>query len=321
MTPAASAGTLTIELDTNDLYPNVSIVLNVSGITGTETENQLSFEVYTQLTTYYTQTNHLYYNVPPGNFDTQFPPYLSFPDQVSLPLFGITRTDHVICIMSQCGFDITISNNTTGSTIVQGDTGVLLTVKDFNNIAPITQTVTTDVNGTPFTEAQIIYMLNLASSDVIKFLRNFITSTTILEYNVCNGERDWYTKKSPIIDFYAPVVRRPTILSIQQITTFGTVKSNFSCDRNRGRISYRFAQDFLVSQEPFEQGNEVMIAYIAGYKKIPLIIKEYVMRFTAFLCNNNEYEDLDSEGYKTTIKARLDVLKSFTAELSEYFNA
>jgi hypothetical protein len=320
MTPAASAGALTVQLDTTDLQVNVSIVLNVSGITGTETENQLSFKVYTQLITYYTQNNYLYSNIPPGNFNSQFPPYLAFPDQIMLPLFSITRTDHCICIMSQCAFEVSTPVNATGSDIEILDVGVLCTLADAKNMIPVMNLNFQDPSGNPLTDAQLIYMLKMASSGLIKFLRNFVVSSTILEYYIGFGTSTLFVKKTPMIDFYPPVIRRPTILSIQQLTTFGTVKSNFACDRNMGSIYYRFSQTFLDNIEPFEDGNEIMIAYIAGYKKIPMIIKEYVMRFAGFLCSNNEYESSESEGFKTDIRSRDDVLGSFSAELHDYFN-
>lgn len=319
MASAASAGNLTLILETYDLQANITLSLSVSGITGTETENQLAFKCFTQMNTILSQNNYSYPNVPPSGQDTTIQQYISFPDQPMYPSFALTRTDHVMCVSSQCDFSLLITTNTTGAKIVVSSDPALLTVTQARNLRLGLRANYEDMDGTPYTDDQLIQIIQAASSNLCSYLKTYVVATTYMYGEVTQGTKSVFTPKGPIIDFFPPVARRPNgIFTIMIGIIWGSYKSNFAVDKERNEIYYRYAQDFLFNLEPFDDGNEIMIPYIAGYKKIPPIIQASVVNVMNII-GIDEYDSLQGQSFKVTMHDKTEIYKQLALSLGSFF--
>ena len=320
MTAATGPGALQVQLQTYDLLANVTVTLNVSGIAGNETTFQLGQIVNTQLNTFLFQNKMAYQNIPPLGTSQIIPPFLSFPDQAYNAMFNVTWTEHVVTVMSQCNFSITITSNTIGCKTWVDWNPVLVDLPTAKTDGAVLNILWEDPYGNLLSDDQIITNLVTASSKMCNFLRNNIVLTTYLYYEISNGQKSVFLPKIPVRDFFAPVIRRPIIFSIQQITANATVKSNFMLDRNRGELGYRFSQDFLYSVEPFDDGNEVMIAYVSGFQRIPSVIKEYTIKLGR-TARDSEFDSMQGEGSRFNFKSTENTLKGWAAWLSPYYSS
>jgi len=321
MTGATSAGSLYLTLQTqwdpNLLAPS-TLTLAVSGITGTEGTQQLAGIVNTQLQTFLYQNNAAFLNVPPNNPNSTIPPQLTFPDQIKNILYNVAGCEHVVSIGGQLDFTLSINSTGCGSQTVVDSHPVLVDLQTAKDEAAIWGVVWEDYYGNDLTDQQIIDKISDASARLCAHMNNNIVPSTYIHYETGNGMKDIYLCKYPILDFFPPVIRRPIIFAVQQVTSNATVKQNYIPERGSGWLRYRFAQDFVDNVEPWDNGNECMIAYIGGYWRIPRVIKSYVVKLSK-LVHSDEFKSVRGEGTDANYKSTVETLSSWANFLYEYF--
>lgn len=320
LTPATAASGLSIQLQTYDVPANVTLTLNVSGITGSETTFQLGQKVWTQMNTLLTQRSAIYSNVPPNNPNASKTPFLVFPDQNYSAIFNCTWTEHVVCLASQCNFSLTVSTNTIGCTTYVDCFPVLLDRATATSYQDTWGILWEDQYGNLLSGTQIDRAIIAASNKLTSHLKNNIVLSTYLYYEITDGATSLILPKTPVRDYFAPVLRISTTFDASQIIiTYASAKSLLGLDRNRGILYYKFAQNLMYDPiEPFGTGNDVMLAYVAGYQKIPMVIKEYTARLSA-LINDNEFTEMSGEGSRFKFKGIDETLNSWAVFLEGYY--
>lgn len=311
MTGSSSAGALTVRIETYDLLANVTLTLSVSGITSTETTSSLANKVYTQLSTYLVQQERNYPNTPPKASNSTIEAFLSYAEQAMVGMFNVTWTDHVVCIASQCDFAVSLTTNTTGSLIEIDSHPVLLDLA----AAQTLNTVWEDDSGTALTNQQIINLLKYSSARLVAHLRNNIVLTTYLHNEICSGSDSIQFAKRPVRDFLPPHVRCWSVWS------YVSSKYNFALDRRYGILKYGYSQPLVKAYEPFDYGNEVLIAYVSGYTKIPTILQQIVVDVSTSTSINSDYKSMAADGSKFEFFAPADTWKEWAIYLSEYYCA
>lgn len=319
MSSANSVGALDLNLTTYDLQANISLTLSVSGITGTETENQLAYKCFTQLNTRLAQLGYQYPNIPPININTVVQPYLAFPDQVMYPFFSVNYCDNIVNIAGQSNFSVSVTNNATGAKVVSSNNPILITLAEARYKARWLGLSFLNADGSAYTDNQLTDLLQMSSEYLTSFLNNYIVPVTYMYYEITQGTRSVFVQKGPIIDFFPPVARRPSFLfSLAMGFIFGTYKGNFAIDKSRNEIYYRYAQDFVLNYEPFDDGNEIMIPYIAGHKQIPNIIKDYTLNFINLL-QLQEYKSMQGQSFRWEVFDRFKIYQQVGTVLGKYY--
>lgn len=285
--PAAS-GSLELTLDSYDLDANISLAISVSGISGSEDPNDLAFKIQTQLNTALVQN------------DYRFAGELYFADQSRTARFDVNRTEHVVSISSQTSFNLSLGASTTGAKLVIEDFPVPATVdeveKQYLFKGPLQ-----DYAGNTLSEDNLIEKIKIASAALIQYLSNNIVTTTYIDYQICYGTSSVFTRKYPLKDFYIPVIRRPDgyyfAYDSNLISPLGP-KAVYGIDKGNYReIAYRYAQDFFHAYEPFDKGNEMMLAYKAGYDRIPHAIKQALVLFMDMIDYDPTTKSYTVEGF------------------------
>lgn len=300
---------LILVLESEDLSANISLTLSVSGIVGTETASQLANKIYLQLDTLLVQNNY--------DFDGT----LYFSDQVKSAKFDINRTESVVSIFSQCAFTVSAGTNTTGAFIVIADHPVPITLNEVDRYSTVTKRTMDDSCGDTLDDDQKVDLITLASASLCAYLCNNIVQTTYLDSEVCKGTKSVFTRKYPLRDFFPPSIRRPYGLSFMMYSSYAVSpdnKSNYAIDSNRREIYYRFAQDFFEAYEPFDDGNEMMLAYKAGYTKIPTVIKQAILQFVTLIDYDPTTKSYKAEGFEHVMNNPSDVYDSMSRILGNY---
>jgi hypothetical protein len=304
----AASGSLVFTIETQDLASDLSITLNVSGLIGTETSTSLASKIYTQLNTTFVQQEI--------NFDGS----VFFPDNALEARFDANRTEHVINIFSQCNYSISVVN-TTGADIVIADHPVPLTIEELDRFCTATKKVLSSSCGDDLSDEGKVDLLTLASAGLCAYLNNNIALTTYLYSEVCKGTKSIFTNKKPLRDFWAPTVRRPYGMAfiLQSAPSLDPDnKVNYAIDSNREEIYYRFAQDMFESYEPFDDGNEVLLPYIAGYPKFPTVIKQCLLQFIGFIDYDPTTKSYKAEGFEHVMNSPSDIYASMDQILGIY---
>lgn len=317
MVPPASSGTYNLELETFDLQANVTLTLAVSGVVPTTSFN-FANQIATQFTTYLAQNGMLFDNVPPNQPLQSTTPFLSFPDQPYNAMFNVTWTEHVVCIMSQCNFEVRVASNSTGANTQIDWQPILVDLETAEALAVNLGSSWDDSCGDELTDAQKINVLKYASSEMVSALNNNIVLTTYLYYEITNGSDSINLYKTPVRDFFPPVIRPPDLFATPQAVYYASVKSNFALDRNRGILTYRFAQNFLFNYEPYDIYNEIMVAYIGGYQRIPSVIKEYTVKLSNLIAISDEYSEMAGESSRFKFRNINEIINSWGNMLKGY---
>lgn len=318
LTAASGGTTLGVTLETYDLLANVTFTLNVSGLTGSETTFQLGKITSTQITTYLAQQGMLYPNVPPLPTSSTIAPFLAFSDQAYNAMFNCTWTEHVVNVSSQCNFSISIATGQHNIIYVDSHP-VLLDITTARTNENVWDTPWDGPTGAGLTDAELAVCISSASSEMVNFLRNNIVLTTYLQDTVIDppGGDSVNLNKVPIRNFFSPVIRRPSYYNVTQTGTLATIKSNYEPDTTRGRLTYRFYQPLVDAPQPFDSFNEVLIAYVAGYQKIPLVIKKYASALTTIAID--QYSEVGAEGSRFKNLPLNKVLEGWVNYLGDYF--
>lgn len=305
---ATSSGTLAFLLETYDLAANISLNLSVSGIAGNETPTALAFKVQTQLETALVQNGY--------DFDGT----LYYADQTRTALFDVNRTEQVVSVFSQSSFAVSVVSNSVGAEIVCKDIPLFVTLAEINTQARLKGPYQ-DYAGNNLSTADLIDLMTSASASLCSYLNNNIVWTTYVDTEVCKGTKSVFTRKYPLRDFYSPMIRRPYGMGFVIQSSYSMdpdVKANFAVDANRREIYYRFSQDFFTAYEPFDDGNEMLLAYTAGYEKIPTAIKQAVFKFVEIVQFDPTTKSYKVEGFEHTYNSPNDIFKSMNSLLAGY---
>lgn len=300
---ATSTGSLSFLLETQELNSNVSLTLSVSGISGSESPEALAIKTYTQFRTALTQQGY------------KFEGELYYADLDKSAKFDIQRTENIVSVFSQTTFTLSASTNTIGCDLSINPHPLLLTLNDYTTVNRIG-----GLSGSTVT-AQKIEDISFASSVLCSYLKNNIVNSTYIDTEITSGKVSIFTRKFPLRDFYAPTVRRAYGMSfvIQSSFQFSPdIKRNFAIDNNRREIKYRYSQDFFNAYEPFDDGNEVMLAYIAGYDKIPANLKLAAMKFLDLVSWDATTKSYKVEGFEKQFNTFGDVYKGMGMLISSY---
>jgi hypothetical protein len=304
----AANGSLVFTIETQDLASDVSITLNVSGLTGSETASSLASKVYTQLNTIFVQE------------EVEFDGSVFFSDNTLEARFDANRTENVINIFSQCNYSITVENET-GAEIVVADNPVPLTIEELDRFYTATGKSLTDSCGNDMSDEAKVDLLTLSSAGLCAYLNNNVVLSTYLDSEVCKGTKSVFTRKKPLRDFWAPTVRRPYGMAFileSAPSVDPDNKINYAIDANREEIYYRFAQDMFESYEPFDDGNEILLPYIAGYPKIPTVIKQCILQFISFIDYDPTTKSYKAEGFEHVMNSPSDIYNSMNQILGTY---
>jgi hypothetical protein len=276
---ASTTGSLVFNISTYDNL--VNITLAASGLSSSDTEIGLAKKIETQLNTILVQNN------------AKFAGVCYFLDQpITAPTFNVARTDHVVSISSQSGFDVVITTNTSGNQLVADNTPILITLPDVKRRAlPVGAEDILDL-----TDAQIIDTMAIISAQFISITNNPIIATTYWKHETTNWDSTLFFGKTPVLDYYTPLIRRPILFF--NPTTSGTdnsiPKSFFQVDWATGEATYRYYQNIVETYaEPFGYNNELVWCYVAGYRSIPDVVQLLLLQLSSFLSDGgNEFKKL-----------------------------
>lgn len=247
----------------------------------------------------------------------------TFSDQQVRAYFYVTRTDHCVCVSSQCNFSITLeSTGTTGAVINVNSTPTWLTITEAQSVAAIMGETFEDINGTAFTSAQIALVLEIVSAQIANIINNNIVLSLYIDSRITDGQRSIFLDKGPIQDFFSPVVRRPMLFALTIDGNNLTPKSNYALNPKYRELTYRFAQDCVDNPEPYDLNNQVIVGYIAGERKIPLAIKQALVEFSSEITINGGTEGFKSIKGGTAafeIETKQDMILQIVSKLRPYF--
>ena len=304
VTPAAASGSVVIRLESYDLETNVIINTTVTGIAATATCSDIAKSIYTQI--------NLSLAAATATFDT-----IVCPTQDMVAKFNVTRTDQVLCIMSQCQFDAKIVSAPSGVNIDVGDNPIFLTVTEADDMSAVPEADCE--TGTALTTAEKILWIKRASARLAAFLRNNIVLSTYLHNDIASGNGSVFVQKRPLANFFSPAIRYKYYTTYPTALVYMVTRSRFYVgNRSIGEIADNEHQLLVDTRQPFNEGNEVIIAYTAGYQHLPMIIQECAAKFSYFLSTNGELKSESIEGISNDYRSIPEVLQGFVPFLREY---
>ncbi len=290
VSPPTTAGTLAITLDTNlisssDLYQgnptytgipetlnypaSASFVLLVSGITGAETEIELSSKIYNQLGTYIKQQN------------LQYQGSLAYAEEVYAATFQTTNSDHCTCVWSQALFTIGVSGNTIGAIIQVDKSPNLITIADALDLGVTVGFDWQTDAGVSLTNAQIARNCLIASSFLTNRLRNNIVISTYAKELRGNDTNSIKLSPYPVLDFDQPRIRRKNITDIYNLPQWGKFAYGIMGSK-RQSLQFRFHEVHIDHREPFSYQNLVYLTFLSGHNHIPEEVKMAVVELTRY---------------------------------------
>jgi hypothetical protein len=265
------SGDLVLSIQTYDATPNIAFTVTASGVAADDVEDlarklELSFAATLAASTYTDDD---------GTFDLGYDSVPVFNGGTIIPTFKVTRTEHVVCVWSQCQFRVKVTSNTWNNNVVVGEQ-VLMTLADFDDQLDIFGEELVNSEGDPLTTPQKINKLKSASATIVALTRNnFIISSYLYELTgYITGSI--FTPKRPVITFDTPAFRTPP--SVGRMFVGNRLTVNYQIDHSRGKITFSGSNTIIDVGEPFDFNNEVKTTYTAGYWKIPSIVKEKVVQ-------------------------------------------
>lgn len=305
LSPAATAGDIVFNITTYNLETNLDINIVVSAATS-YSEYTLAGRILTELVSTFAASGASFVHIP-------------YPNEDMVGEFAPTRSDHVVCIMSMCDWELDITSNPTGAMILASDDPALLTLSEGDDFG-----IFEDIGcstGVALTNTQKANRIAQGSARLIAYLNNNIVLSTYIHREIGNGNKFIQVKKRPLVNFYTPRSRPPfaTGAYYPWVLPYTASRSSFGIDDPKlGMIAYLQDQNLVDIEKPFGDGNEIIVAYEAGYRKIPAIIKECAAKFTWFLDNNGSIAAESVEGVSETNRSIPDVLKGYSAFLKGY---
>ncbi len=264
MTPAASSGDITLEVETYDAEENLTLSCEVTGITTDMTEIDIAKAIEEQLNTTIAAASAEYDGIPK----------LSSEDYEAT--FQVTRTEHVLCLWSQAQFSLIEDANTTGNILKLSTTPCLLTVAKARRVATVCGVTLVNADtATAFTSSEIADYIEMACADLIGVLRNNVVISTYLGEFRTNQTKSVQLRPLPLVSIDNPKVRRKVMF--ERIWQPSFTDDAYNKIKSKGEINFRDSQLFVERGEPFDMDNEVRISYTAGHFHIPTEIQRAVL--------------------------------------------
>lgn len=293
MTPPASSGQFSYELQTFDADYNITVMATITGITAGASEINTAILIQQQL-------------------QSSLPKYCGAPRFSAEPYaatFRITRTEHVVCIWSQCQFMFQILSDTSGGTYNLSETPVLMTLAKANalNGGFSAQNFVT-IGGVALTATQSIALIEAVSAEAIGYLyNNVIISTYLGEWNTLDT-KSVYTYPLPGLSIDQPIIRRKNLYEMYSIPQYSQLAYDWI--RHTGQLVFRFNQNYVNAGEPFALDNEVRVTFVAGETYIPVAIQRCILQLMHFGLNQNQFlDDLGGGSFKAKFKKYNEVIQ------------
>jgi hypothetical protein len=304
MTDAAS-GDLTLELETYNLPTNLLLTLPVTGIVTNSSPKSTAAKIESQVNTLLAASGasftHIYFDVDCASGE-----------------FNLTRTDHVVCFMSQSDFEVRVSANTCKVKVDISSEPLLASVEDVRD--QLSDPCSSDECSS--SDDVIIARIRSASSWLTSYLNNKIVRTTYLHNFIGSDDRGTYVKNRPLINYYTPAVRwkypNPMWNWTNPITRISKCSFNAVDSPLFGYIVYKNAQGIIDLPQPYEDGNDIIIAYLAGHANIPQIIKDAMVKFIYFVDNMGEVDSFSVEGTSQKNLDFSEILKGYLPFLGRF---
>lgn len=266
-TPATADGTISMILQSYNSVPT-NTYTDTFNISKGQSEQAIAIAMLSQM-----QDNLLFdglnYNGMPV-----------FSDQTPQGTWQPYRSDHVLSIWSESQFSLTVDTGTTGVAVRQGTTPMLLTLAQCQTLGPRLNQFFTDSVGNPMTKDQILDLILMACAECTSYLHNPIVTRTWEHEEIGTWTQSIFLKKRPIVDWDAPVIRRPNMFNVLPVNTFADVVTRYAVNRQTGEVEFRFAQNLLFNYEPFDYNNDVKMSYRAGWHNIPEIVQQIVIQLS-----------------------------------------
>jgi hypothetical protein len=324
MTPPTATGVLTLTVQTYNVPTNLTLSYNITGLSPADTEISTSIKIYTQLVAGLSGSQ-VYLPAasgPDGSLDeylvnSTLGSAVFFPNQPVVAMFDVQRTDHCVALTSQCEYDLNITTNTVGAIIPVAANPTPITLADAYTQGgfPLINCNT----GATYSNTDIVSQLGYASARFLGYLDNNIIMTTYFYYDVTSGGPCIFVDKKPLTDFYVPSVKFKFSQRYPFNFPYPVDKDAFHVgSRDLGLIEYNHWQDMIDIQQPFDEGNELIIPYIAGYYHIPPIIKECIVEFMSFTNNNSSLVSSSIDGVANVYRSMPEILKGYIPFIRKY---
>lgn len=252
VSPSVS-GLLEFSLETYDAGTNISISLEVSGVQASDTEEDLAERIYDSMTVLL--SGYAYTGTP------------VFSDDPFEAEFRVSRTQHIVSIWSQCGYDIKLTSNTTGALVKVSTTAALTTVSRAQELANIKGYPLNGANGVPLTNQDITDLIIKGSLQICSYLRCKVAITTYLNMYRGQDNKSVFTTPTPGISRDNVAVRRKAYINLYTNPTYMTWA--FSWNRMTGELNYRPTSVIVNTKSPWDLDNEAQVTFTAGWYVIP----------------------------------------------------
>lgn len=307
MTPVASTGDITLELQSFDASENMTISVIATGLPAGTDEIQTAILMQSQI-----QDQLIQYGV---NYDLQ----PNFDDEGFPAQWRLERTEHILSFAAQCRFRIRETANTTGSVIVIHGDGVLMTVTEARSKAAIFGITFADSSGTAFTDSQVAEILTVTSETLIGYLSNPIVAAGYFR-TITGRDFDGVAlrpKPGIKVDNLRVRSRRIGLLTGTAETLFG---KGIIWDADKNTIRFRWTNNLVRLGNPFSMNTWVMVSYVAGHLEIPLIVKNAALQLagSAISGESGKIQSLQGDSFRITFFAHKDQINSILLPLRKF---
>ncbi len=279
MTPAASDGSFNIQLETFNAELNATFVAVITGIGAGDSEISMARAIQDQLNVLLSSEGFLYLGVP------------RISSEELEATWQVTRTDHVVCIWSECNFDTSVSS-TTGCIVRTCEIGCLLTNAQALRLAvPNAVTLVSKTSGAAFTAEEIADVVQSASAELCGNIRNNIVLSTYLGEFRGKDTTSIMLRPLPLYQVDNPRVRFKNGIYLADIQWS---KNQFNKIKRSGEIANIWHRIDVRTRDPYSMDNEVRISFVAGENHIPIAIQKAVLLLSEM--SNNDRKGLRSLG-------------------------
>lgn len=295
------SGSLVFQLETYNLDTNLTLTLPVTGIAAGSKPTDIAKKIDTQITTLLAASG--------ASFT-----HITYPNQDLYGEFSVTHTDHIVCVMSQCDFEISLASSSCKAKVEISDEPLLASLYE------VKEAFETDCGGDcDDSDEAIISKIRSGSAWLTAYLNNNIVMSTYLLHEIGDDNEGFFTKNKPLWDYYSPAIKSRYRNYTPTRAPFRVTKNQLSAgDREQGFIAYSNYQTLVDVRQPFDEGNEIIIAYIAGQRHIPQIIKDCVVKFVYFKDNMGDTSKYTVEGTSEDTRSHLEILKGYLPFLKRY---
>lgn len=252
-TPPSSDGSLSFSLDTFDAETNVSLNLTISGILSSYDEEETATLIYTSLSS---QLSSYAYSGEAVFSDSPF-----------VATFRVHKTQHVVSIWSQCGYELQLQTNTCGAVAKVSTAPVLMTVSKARSFANIKGFQLVSGTGVSLTDSEVTELLLRSSVQICSYLRCKVAITTYLNSFRGQDNKSVFTTPTPGINRDVVRVRRKAYINLYTNPTYMTF--TFFWNRMTGELNYRPTSNVVNTKAPWDLDNEAHLTFTAGWYVIP----------------------------------------------------